>query len=78
METTLCRGLVRVYTDGSEGEETGHFVKCNDCGEVQLISKSKKKCERCGSEKLEWIKEDMKVITPEDIEQMGYDLEFVI
>lgn len=78
MVTALSKEIVRVYTDGGEGEELGHFVKCNDCAELQLISKSKKKCERCGSEKLEWVKEDMKVVTPEDIQGMGYNLEFVI
>lgn len=78
METTLSKEIVRIYTDGRDGEEIGDFVKCNDCGEVQLKSKSKHKCERCGSEKLDLINEDMKDVSPEDIEEMGYDLEFVI
>lgn len=76
METIVSKKIVRIYTDGSTGEEAGQFFKCNDCGEVQLISKSKKKCEKCGSENLGLVKEE--VVTPEDIEGMGYDLEFVI
>jgi len=76
--TSISRETVRVYTDGKDGEEIGHFVKCNDCGELQLISKSNKICEKCASENLMWVNDDMKEVTPEDIEKMGYDLEFVI
>ena len=76
--TSISRETVRVYTDGKDGEEIGHFVKCNDCGELQLISKSKKKCEKCASENIIRVKDYMKVVTPEDIESFGYDLEFMI
>ena len=78
MVENICKEIVRVYTDGSDGEEIGHFFKCNDCGELQLISKSKKACEKCESKNLVWVNDEMKAITPEDIEEMGYDLEFVI
>jgi len=76
--TSISKEKVKVYTDGREGEEIGHFVKCNDCGEIQLISKSDKKCGKCASENLMWVNDDMKAVTPEDIEAMGYDLEFII
>jgi len=78
MIASIFEEIVRIYTDGEEGEETGHFVKCNDCGELQLISKSKKICGKCAGENLTWVKEDMKIVTPEDIESFGYNLEFVI
>jgi len=70
--------VVRIYTDGSEGEEIGYFMKCNDCGELQLIARNKKKCKKCRGENLMWVKEDMIEVTPEEVENIGYDLEFVI
>jgi len=76
--TSISKGTVRVYTDGSEGEEIGCFVKCNDCGKLQLVSKHKKVCGNCTSDNLVWVKDDKKEVTPEELEVEGFDLEFVI
>ena len=76
--TSISKGTVRVYTDGREGEEIGHFLKCTDCGRLQLISKGKNVCGKCTSKKLVWVNDDKKEVTPKDLEEMGYDLEFVI
>ena len=78
METSISKEIVRVYTDGREGEEIGHFFRCNSCGELQLISQNKNTCEKCASKNLMWVQDDKKELTPEDIEAMGYDLEFVL
>ena len=78
MVTSMNKEVVRIYTDGDEDDNTGRFVKCNDCGELQLISKSKKSCGKCESKNIIPVKDDMKIVTPEDIESFGYNLEFVI
>lgn len=78
METVLSKEIVRIYTDGREGEEIGHFIRCSDCGQIQLISKSSKQCGKCASKNIIWVEENKKVVSPEDIEDMGYDLEFMI
>lgn len=76
MVTSLSMEIVRIYTDGSE--DNGQFVKCNDCGELQLISESKKICEKCASKNLTWVNEELKIASPEDLQDRGYELEFVI
>lgn len=76
MVSTLGKEIVRIYTDGSELE--GQFVKCTDCGVLQLVSMSQKKCENCGNDTITLVNEDIKEISPEKLEEIGYELEFVI
>lgn len=76
LDSTLNKEIVRIYTDGSE--EDGQLVRCDDCGILQLISKKEKKCGNCGCKKINLANEEIKEISPEKLEEIGYDLEFVI
>lgn len=67
--------VVRLYTD----DETGDFVRCSDCGCVQLIQLGGTACGECQGENLAWASEDRNLneMTVDDLEKLGYIVETI-
>jgi len=61
--------IVRIYTD----DELGDFVRCVDCGCVQLIQIGGTACGECEGENLMWASEDnqLQEMTIEDLKNLG-------
>lgn len=73
--------VVRVYEDCLNLNSLGDFVRCTDCGELQLIQLGRTACGSCESENLMWYedKEGNRIdeITDNRLEEMGFILEYV-
>lgn len=67
--------IVRVYTE----EESGDFVRCSDCGELQLMQLGGTVCGECESENLQWHTDEngneIQEISVTELEKMGFVIE---
>lgn len=64
--------IVNVYSNALNADRIGDFVKCCDCGTLQLIRLGGNKCAKCGRENLQWADKEHLECKPEDLEQAGY------
>lgn len=67
--------IVRVYTE----EEHGDFVRCSDCGELQLMQLGGTTCGSCESENLQWYVDkkgnEIQEISVTKLKQYGFIIE---
>lgn len=73
--------VVRVYEDCLNLDGLGDFVRCADCGELQLIQLGGTACGSCESENLMWYEDEegnrIDETTDNRLEEMGFILEYV-
>jgi len=73
--------VVRVYEDCLDLNGRGDFVRCTDCGLLQLIQIGGTSCgcDICQSENLQWYTDEtgneIQEITITELEQMGFIIE---
>ena len=63
--------IVKDYTDDGIGD----FVRCVDCGELQVIQIGGTCCGRCESENLQWEDEDNQEVDTDYLDSQGYIIE---
>lgn len=66
--------IVSVYSNALNANKLGDFVRCSDCGALQLIKLGGDTCAKCGNENLQWADNDHMECTAEELEQMGYTI----
>ena len=73
--------VIKVYTDCLNLDGVGDFVRCSDCGELQLIQLGGTVCGSCESENLQWYEDEngdeIQEISVTELEQMGFIIEYV-
>lgn len=73
--------VVRVYEDCLNLDGKGDFVRCSDCGELQLMQIGGTACGSCESENLQWYTDEngkeIQEISVTELEQMGFIIELV-
>jgi len=61
---------VKIYIENED--EKGDFVRCSDCGCLQLIQIGGTACGECESEDLQWADDNRQETTIEELENLGY------
>ena len=58
-------------------EEVGDFLRCTDCENLILTVLGGEACDICGSHNLSWADEKKQECTKPDLQQMGYDVQYL-
>lgn len=66
--------VVNVYSNSLSTDGLGDFVKCYDCGALQLVRFGDNHCAKCGHENLQWVDKECLKCKPEDLKKAGYTI----
>lgn len=64
---------VTVFLSYLDYNGVGDFVRCNDCGALQLVEECAVQCHHCGSTNIQWADANCTTGTAEDLYYLGYN-----